>query len=218
MAKLVDILARELKVWPDRFLVYSPVGFCQCEDGALVGFDDPSSVELRPDGWFIPQDHVRQCTGARVKELAEDHATAVVTREQWKVAVDARNLILNCQEVGRVKREMPAWNGEGLPPVGTVCEASVSGMDNWFSCEVVVHHPKQIGVAGVHDLVGDALLWTENFRPIRTAEQIEAEEREKAVLEIGHILMENRAAWTEYYQASLIYDAGYRKQATPCGS
>lgn len=108
-----------------------------------------------------------------------------------------------------VKRPAPAWTGEGLPPVGTVCEACVSGTDGWFKCSVLIHHPFEDGVAGVHDVAGHALLWTDTFRPIRTPEQIAAEEREKAIREMRHIAEHDAHSREVDYGA--LYDAGYRK-------
>lgn len=104
-----------------------------------------------------------------------------------------------------------AWSGDGLPPVGTVCEASAYGVRNWFECKVVIHHPKEPGVAGVHDLVGDALLWVDTLRPIRTPEQIAAEERNKAIRAIElHILRAQERYLSVVQTAQRIYDAGFQ--------
>lgn len=66
--KLVDILARELKVWPGNHL---DVG--QADDGSL----------------HVPGigPHERHTTEKYTK--ADDWFTAVVTRTQWQAAVDA---------------------------------------------------------------------------------------------------------------------------------
>ncbi|QOI04575.1 hypothetical protein [Pseudomonas savastanoi] len=79
------------------------------------------------------------------------------------------------------------WNGEGPPPVGMACEYQVGG-GTWFECdiryvtnpgpletiEVVMYAPhlkgEQVGEFGS----GPGQV---NFRPIRTAEQIAADER-----------------------------------------
>lgn len=113
-----------------------------------------------------------------------------------------------------------AWTGEGLPPVGTVCEYRV-GDGPWFECEIryvtkpyqdcpieVVMFPphlkgEQTAVVGTGD--GEV-----SFRHIRTPEQIAAEDRDKAInqmeFDTGYL---DRGAFTK------LYDAGWRKQVTP---
>ena len=108
------------------------------------------------------------------------------------------------------------WTGEGLPPVGMVCEAMLPSMNHqWAEAVVVWHHPEHEGSAVVAHNGGRLIGWSSAFRPIRTPEQIAAEEREKAVFEIAHILIDNRHDSAEYHQAGRIYDAGFRKQASP---
>jgi hypothetical protein len=112
----------------------------------------------------------------------------------------------------------PAWTGEGLPPVGTVCEFmkhnsppapegqwTVGDIRYVSDCTVIiggencehVHHPRNC-----------------SFRPVRTAEQIEREERDKACRQI---CVDAGGAVTESEMkiAGRLYDAGYRKQVTP---
>lgn len=112
------------------------------------------------------------------------------------------------------------WTGEGLPPVGTVCEFMkhnsppapegkwTKGDIRYLSdCTVIiggdgcehVHHPRNC-----------------SFRTIRTPEQIAAEEREKAIegmitdTNILTGIMSDRRI-----MAGQLYDAGYRKQVAP---
>lgn len=111
----------------------------------------------------------------------------------------------------------PSWSGEGLPPVGV---------------EVLIMNPEQFAItdygqefvgeectvraAFVNDLdyrmvavekVGGACccFLSEMCFPIRTHEQIAADEREAAILDIYQTICISRA------QAEAIYDAGYRK-------
>lgn len=67
------------------------------------------------------------------------------------------------------------WNGGGRPPVGTVCECRVKANAPWVQCKVVAHH-KHYAIAYVDD---DTVMLScgIRFRPIRTPEQIAAEER-----------------------------------------
>lgn len=98
------------------------------------------------------------------------------------------------------------WNGEGLPPVGTVCEYYAND-DDWRRCLIVGHH---IGVAIAW--VSHAHIFSTSggiLRPIRTPEQIAAEEREKAIDDLYRLL--NTASSGKYHIAAHLYDAGYRK-------
>lgn len=136
----------------------------------------------------------------------------------------------NIQEFRRVR--MP-WNGEGLPPVGTVCE--------WAGCTFAPEDPQEpdlhIGdqvkiIAHFKDGELNLAAFTFNpqihnpdrgtawvnqgahgcFRPIRTPEQIAAEERESSIQQmiddtnvLTGIMSDRRI------MAGQLYDAGYRK-------
>lgn len=82
----------------------------------------------------------------------------------------------------------PQWNGTGLPPVGVVCEVmSTTASDEWLEAMIVAHD----GDRAVYRLYdgsygGDLEFFEDNparplFRPIRTPEQIAAEERDVTV-------------------------------------
>lgn len=85
-----------------------------------------------------------------------------------------------------VRAGLPAWTGEGLPPVGTVCEHHklIHG-EEWTRVEIVAHrtfdgddYPCAVFVysqSSSHSSSGD------HFRPCRTPEQIAAEERLAAI-------------------------------------
>ncbi|HHK5112801.1 TPA: hypothetical protein ACQT1Q_006751, partial [Pseudomonas aeruginosa] len=75
---------------------------------------------------------------------------------------------------------LEAWDGQGLPPVGTVCEYRHMIWPEYRPCEIryiseeslVAYDDAQEQFYRTCDML---------FRPIRTPEQIAAEEREKAV-------------------------------------
>ena len=71
-----------------------------------------------------------------------------------------------------------AWNGEGLPPVNARCEY-IDSDGQWIKCEVVAHRNNAAVILDDH--YECALVVSGELRPIRTPEQIAAEERERAV-------------------------------------
>lgn len=113
--------------------------------------------------------------------------------------------------------DMLEWNGEGLPPVGTICEALMPSLDNtlwrWRTVKVV-----ESGAPGAekeilaYDIENTKPAWTDQFRPLRT----EAEKlREKAIVELVSVIcgdvQDTWMATAEMY-AKRVYDAGYRKE------
>ena len=108
------------------------------------------------------------------------------------------------------------WTGEGLPPVGTVCEAMLPSMNHqWAEAVVVWHHPEHEGSAVVVHSGGRLTGWSSAFRPIRTPEQIAAEEREKAIeVMIADTNILTGIMSDRRIMAGQLYDAGYRKQVS----
>lgn len=103
------------------------------------------------------------------------------------------------------------WTGEGLPPVGTVCEAWHMGAEQGvvevrYSGECMVLW----SVSRKHEQCSASENYT--FKVLRTPDQIAAEEREMAVQQmaedVGHLNSRDTAIKVLY----AIYDAGYRKQ------
>lgn len=100
---------------------------------------------------------------------------------------------------------VPTWTGEGLPPVGTDCQYSVGDCDSWFYCTVryiikpIQDEPLQIVVDCPH-LAGEQVCSLGDgpgeirFRPIRTPEQIAADEREQAAIDL-HRTIHPGAKW-----------------------
>lgn len=103
-----------------------------------------------------------------------------------------------------------SWDGQGLPPVGTVCEWHES--DGWAYTEskVVAYTDDGLFVCMQKPGRRPEVLRIDNceFRPIRTPEQIAAEEREKAV---GDMAMSIQGVPYQYPTLYALYDAGYRK-------
>lgn len=119
-----------------------------------------------------------------------------------------------------VRASPPAWNGEGLPPAGVTCE--VKSIEGWHLCTVFAIKPGINSDEALYDYAEDdgSLAWSscasaELFRPIRTPEQIAADDREAAIQQMcadaGRPDMPSRSI----AQAAMLYDAGWRKQEAP---
>lgn len=115
----------------------------------------------------------------------------------------------------RTLRPAP-WVGKGLPPAGAVCEVQHDG--RWYQATIIGIDPDDGDVVfkthgdyatpyGVYDG-----LPAERFRPIRTPEQIAAEEREK-VIDSMAVVADPSGGSPETCRlfCDRLYDAGYRK-------
>jgi len=111
------------------------------------------------------------------------------------------------------------WNGDSLPPAGTVCEHfGTADHTNWIEVQVIGHgHVRHHNVAffeyidpskGKAGYNGYTVSYStaNNFRPIPTAEQKAAEER---ATEINQMRMD--AGSLNSYPFEQLYDAGWRK-------
>lgn len=217
--KLVDILARELRGWP-----YDSVAAVQPSvTDDRIAFLDCLDVEFSIGQWDYkdPCMRIHDQKSSDFFTRAIDWKTAIVTRSEWQAAVDALN-------AGKVVE----WAVGSLPPIGSVAE--------WAGCTFAPEEPQEkdlrIGdrvtiIAHLKDGDFEIAAFTFNpnihnpargsvwvnqgacgcFRPVRTPEQIAAEEREAAIKEMthGHI-NDCLKDWAAY-----VYDKlGYRKQVT----
>lgn len=117
------------------------------------------------------------------------------------------------------------WTGEGLPPVGTVCLLSgkTPTLDpihpQWAGSEVKIYahfktdQGRELAAYVSEDHMKGGVGVEKLFIPIRTAEQIAAEERKTAVMEIVDLIGWDRSSPEARYAAERVYDGGYRKQA-----
>ena len=197
MSKLVDILARELKVWPD-------------ENWPAIGQASNGDLHREP---FV---------GGHLSlgiSIAKDYEFAVVSRAEWQAAVDALKADecahsyankVGCPECGELMNKQ--WIGEGLPPVGTVCEAMSSRTKEYRECVVLAIRG---GMAVVTFTDMEELQWAKDLRIIRTQEQIAAEERKAGIDQVMADFQYTEGQCTHKLarsQAERIWDAGYRKQ------
>lgn len=120
------------------------------------------------------------------------------------------------------RRPSSEWNGQGLPPVGMVCEVEYdTGKVLWHEAEIIHHKSDDPRFAAAILRINhpDKLVWFSQFRPIRTPEQIAADEREKAIDEMVGLMCQDGAFDPEDPESTAamgkLYDAGYRKQEQP---
>lgn len=207
--KLVDILARELKAWPEGV---DSVWQSSCDNEIYFDTDVPPFY---------------------TSLNAEDSGTqgAVITQAQWQAAVDA----LNAPKVVE-------WDGVGDPPVGTVCEydARPIGKGEPLFVKVEVKYLSEQSIViictdvpdgenkeniGVELALMNGISMRGKFRPIRTDEQVAAEEREAEDNEVMSRYMSLSDCEKgilghspERVIIGLMRVMGYRKEPKPCGS
>lgn len=110
-----------------------------------------------------------------------------------------------------IARPSPPWNGQGLPPVGTVCEMKYCG--EWEKTEILCIGVKHVFIRQIA-VTGEAFECSLNlsacqFRPIRTPEQIAADERKSVIDDLMRLYIEGASGHIGGIAA--IYEAGYRK-------
>lgn len=133
-------------------------------------------------------------------EVDHDHSADMIEPHCWTL-IDTRQA---------------TWTGEGLPPVGTVCERNIARSD-WCKTKILAVTPEGGNVA-YQDMAGQ-LGWSgcaSSFRPIRTPAQLAAEEREKAIefmmqmtSSLGHSDVSKKILFGE------LYDKGLRFEVKP---
>lgn len=117
---------------------------------------------------------------------------------------------------------MVEWNGEGNPPAGTVCELQLSQQKIWRLANVL-YSSDEFCVVKIGER--EACHRTDNctFRPLRTAEQIAADERAALIKEACADIETAVAPYNETIDCSAAIRAtveamlasGYRKQVQP---
>ncbi|MBH9198640.1 hypothetical protein I5K50_10255 [Pseudomonas aeruginosa] len=108
-------------------------------------------------------------------------------------------------------RPQEAWDGQGLPPVGAKC---LTDRNDFLREVTILCHGKTRTFVFDHVSQEEICLELKDrvFLPIRTPEQIAAEERRKSIIHLANILIARRGQYNEYVQAEAIYNAGYRRQ------
>ncbi|WP_426768682.1 hypothetical protein [Pseudomonas aeruginosa] len=117
------------------------------------------------------------------------------------------------EDVWEIVERPVTWNGQGLPPVGTVCIvephnamwgfSSTSGYER----KILAYYGEYVWLGHAETPLETTRIDKVDFRPIRTPEQIAAEEREKAIEEMCFA-----EETLTVKQAKALYEAGYRRQ------
>ena len=103
-------------------------------------------------------------------------------------------------------------DGEGVPPVGTECEylKHAKYITSWIKVKVVfVGENLIVFEHGANGNEFSEQITDVSFRPIKTPEQIAAEERKQAIDEMLDMIGDYSAL--SEYTMIVLYDAGYRK-------
>ena len=115
----------------------------------------------------------------------------------------------------------PQWGGEGLPPVGALCELRCLPLGGWGKAVIKYISKTQCvwvwiceGVAFGIDLASIPVPEMMEFRLIPTAEQIAADEREAAIRQLLKDCYQDESAFA-LVQAGRLYDAGWRRVPSP---
>ncbi|MEX3036421.1 hypothetical protein AB4K08_00940 [Serratia fonticola] len=114
------------------------------------------------------------------------------------------------------KQDIQHWNGEGLPPVGTVCTVTPHNSQWGFDsvtdrvCEILAYTPDHVWVREMYQTSATKSYVSTrtdkaDFRPIRTPEQIEAERRGRISEQMRTIHRESIGDTRNGFSA--IYDA-----------
>lgn len=144
---------------------------------------------------------------------------------EWLTASSACKSEWLLRELGTVLLARPSpqtWTGEGLPPVGL--EVEIGHGDDWTRCKIIAHALKEGVPMAVftyaQSFSGETdVNWcvAQGFRPLRTPEQIAADERKSAKKAIQEVIERNFdiSGITASGISGAIADAGYRKQVEP---
>lgn len=71
------------------------------------------------------------------------------------------------------------WSGEGISPIGTVCDRYYSEGDEWRKCEVAAYYLSNVVAVDVFDSAAVCLHFGLNlFQPIKTPNQTATEDQQ----------------------------------------
>ena len=125
---LVDKLPGE-GGWPDGY--YFSAQDVRFSDGTIIFYKNAPSQPIRIGvGEYWQESLPNDMSSLEIyTEQASDWATALITRTQYEKALAAKNA-----------QAVQAWSGEGIPPVGTVCEMLDGTGTKWLRVEIISNH------------------------------------------------------------------------------
>lgn len=180
--KLIDLLVQELPKRGGWPDGAVEAGFL-CSNTTLYFIDANGDC---PSEWCIEMD----------SEVEDDNIE--ISKDQYESALAAS--------------QKPAWNGEGLPPVGCECEYRDNNGE-WYPVTIKYASDQLVVIYGITKILGveqgteiakDIIIDKPQFRPLRT----ESERKHEAVLESICAVLEMVAQdYKREGEAKLIYEA-----------
>lgn len=170
------------------------------------------------------------CIGALVAKVKNSHFPKVtfaksVIHEPGRVRGESCEGTELCAYLDMWVWEDRPWTGEGLPPVGTVCRLSgpterlAPLHPEWAGREVKIYSQfvsdngtKMAAYVSENHQIGGVGI-AEMFLPVRTPEQIAADERASDIKEMVGACPYPGSSCT-VTDCTALYDAGYRKQVS----
>lgn len=182
--KLIDLLVQELPKrggWPEGAEIA-----VQDADSQIC-FSSHSDVyaDKHQTDWYGGDWGGGNWSNPFIDTIADDRHECIVSRKQYESALAAS--------------QNPAWNGEGLPPVGCECECQF--LDAWHVCKVLFVGAEVI--VGV--IYGSERAFSVNHTKFRTL-QSEAERKRDAAVEAMQREVDDGDNWI-YSEYEIIYDA-----------
>ena len=151
--KLIDLLVQELPKklgWPE-----GAIQITQDEEGEICCWKK-SGAECVEGCWKHPDGDglwLYMCNDDAIRR-ADDRESSIITREQYEAALAAPN--------------QPAWDGEGLPPVGIECEWLASGDHDWMRVKVLAYHEDEVWLQPLNGAQSFTVGNPDDFRPMRS--------------------------------------------------
>lgn len=168
-----------------------------------------------PEGAMVLLKHVRDGSYA-VSESYDDEAKTW----HWPGPRYSFNLMPSMWRIVAERQTTQPWSGEGLPPVGVVCEIAESTGDLIISYPAghkvkIYAHFTHVNGTEIAAFADDAAQvygcgYYRIFRPIRTPDQIAADERESYIRRMQNGT--ESLGFDEYEICATLYDKGLRFQ------
>ena len=186
--KLIDLLVQELPKrggWPD-----GAESVVQDADDSEFYFFTGGPVKNDGKSWWFVDSDNRNDNSKWIffegkNDIADNCNSAIVTRAQYESAL--------------AESQKPAWNGEGVPPVGCECECQF--LDAWHVCKVLF-----VGVEVIVGVIdGSERAFSVNHTKFRLIKS-EAERKREAAIEAMQREADEGNNWI-YSEYEIIYDA-----------